>query len=53
MIASRWFENIEDFINLELGCPKFRMNMEKFHYNPIPINRSTRHLFPNLETLYL
>ena len=31
MIASRWFESIDDFINLELGCSEFKMNMEKFH----------------------
>ena len=27
--------------------------MNKFMYNPIPLDENTRHLFPNLKTLYL
>ena len=35
MVASKYFERIDDFINLELATPKARGNMEKFHFNPI------------------
>ena len=36
-ITSRWFESIEDFINLEMGIKRFNGNMTKFFYNPIPL----------------
>ena len=52
-IASRWFETIEDFINLELSTSKYQGNMTKFHYNPIPLTVKTRELFDHLQTLYL
>ena len=53
-IASRWFETIEDYINLELSTPKWKGNLLRFYYNPIQINKEfERELFPKLETLYL
>ena len=52
-IASRWFETIEDFINLELSTSKYQGNMTKFHYNPIPLTVKTREFFDHLQTLYL
>ena len=52
-IASCYFETIQDFINLELGCPSYRLNLDKFYYNPIPINENERKLFNNLETLHI
>ncbi|ELP88913.1 hypothetical protein EIN_476550 [Entamoeba invadens IP1] len=53
MIVSKYFETIKDFINLELVCKKFGGNMEKFHFNPIPLNYTTLGYFPNIETLHL
>ncbi|ELP91689.1 hypothetical protein EIN_207560 [Entamoeba invadens IP1] len=53
MIVSKYLETINDFINLELVCKKFRGNMEKFHFNPIPLNSKTFGYFPNIETLHL
>ncbi|ELP91464.1 hypothetical protein EIN_156210 [Entamoeba invadens IP1] len=53
MIVSKYFITINDFINLELVCKKFRGNMEKFHFNPIPLNSKTLGYFPNIETLHL
>ena len=50
-IASRHFESIDDFINLELGVKRFNGNMSKFHYNPISVDEQTVKLFPNAETL--
>ncbi|ELP84143.1 leucine rich repeat containing protein BspA family protein, partial [Entamoeba invadens IP1] len=41
MIVSKYFETIKDFIKLELVCKKFRGNMVKFHFNPIPLNWKT------------
>ncbi|ELP94705.1 hypothetical protein EIN_109170 [Entamoeba invadens IP1] len=53
MIVSKYFKTIKDFINLELVCKKYGGNMEKFHFNPIPLNRKTIRYFPNIETLCL
>lgn len=52
-IASRWFTSIDDYINLEMSSPRFYGNMEKFHYNPIPLNTKTREFFSHLKTLYI
>ena len=52
-IASRWFDSIDDFINLEIGVKRFQGNMTKFHYNPISLVPSTRRFFTHLQTLYL
>ncbi|EDR28403.1 hypothetical protein, conserved [Entamoeba dispar SAW760] len=51
MIASKYFDDIKDFINLEIGVKRFQGNMERFHFNPIPLNEHSRKLFPNIETL--
>ncbi|ELP89928.1 hypothetical protein EIN_303720 [Entamoeba invadens IP1] len=53
MIVSKYFDTIEDFINLELVCKQFCGNMEKFHFNPIPLNSKTVEYFPKIETLHL
>ena len=52
-IASRWFESIEDHINLMMSTKRFQLNITKFHYNPISINKRTREYFDHLKTLYL
>ncbi|ELP91753.1 hypothetical protein EIN_522300 [Entamoeba invadens IP1] len=53
MIVSKYFKTIEDYINLELVCKKCICNMEKFHFNPIPLSYKTIKYFPNIETLHL
>ncbi|BFU24699.1 Leucine rich repeats (6 copies), putative [Entamoeba histolytica] len=53
MIVSKYFEDINDFINLEIGIKRFRGNMERFHFNPIPLNEYSRKLFPNIETFHI
>ncbi|BFU26149.1 leucine rich repeat protein, BspA family [Entamoeba histolytica] len=53
MIVSKYFEDINDFINLEIGIKRFRGNMERFHFNPIPLNQYSRKLFPNIETFHI
>ena len=52
-IASRHFNSINDFINLELCTRRFNGNMTKFHYNPISLSQSLLHFFPNVQTLHL
>ena len=32
---------------------RFNGNIKNFHFNPIPLNKRTRHFFPNLETLHV
>ena len=52
-IASRWFNSIEDHINLVLGVKRFNQNMTKFHYNGISMNNKSIEWFPNVQTLHL
>ena len=51
-LSSKWFESIEDHINLTKVCKRLKLNMEKFHFNPIPLTETTREYFPFLQTLY-
>ncbi|ELP91398.1 hypothetical protein EIN_154750 [Entamoeba invadens IP1] len=53
MVVSKYFATIKDFINLEFVCKKYKNNMTKFHFNPIPVNKKTIKYFPNIETLNL
>ena len=53
MVASQYFESINDFKHLELTTKKAKNNMEKFHFNPIPLTKETRHYFTHLETLFI
>ncbi|EDR25121.1 hypothetical protein, conserved [Entamoeba dispar SAW760] len=53
MITSMYFNDINDFINLEIGIKKFQGNMERFHFNPIPLDEYSRKLFPNIETFHI
>ena len=53
MITSKYFDDINDFKNLEYATKKAKGNMEKFHFNPIPLTRETRKYFTHLETLHV
>ena len=53
MVVSKYFETIDDFINMELGITKARCNMEKFHFNPIALDEWSRQFFTSLETLHV
>ena len=53
MITSMYFNNIKDFINLEIGIKRFQGNMERFHFNPIPLDEYSRKLFTNIETFHI
>ena len=52
MVASQYFNDINDFKHLELATPTAKDNMEKFHFNPIPLNQDTIKYFTQLETLH-
>ena len=52
-LSSTYFESINDFKNLEFATRRALNNTEKFHYNPIPLTTEIRHLFPNVETLFI
>ena len=52
-IASRYFESINDHINLLFVCKKLRFNLEKFYYNPISITEQLLTFFHNIETLHI
>ena len=52
-LASMWFNDINDFKNIEIATKRAQNNMNKFMYNPIPLDETTRYLFPNLKTLYI
>ena len=53
VIASYHFETIDDFINLEMSCKKFKGNLEKMKHNPIPLNKTTRKFFPNITSQWI
>ncbi|EDR29979.1 hypothetical protein, conserved [Entamoeba dispar SAW760] len=53
MITSKYFNDIKDFINLEIGIKRFRGNIERFHFNPIPLDEYSRKFFPNIETFHV
>ena len=53
-IATRFFESIQDYINLELSHPKWKGNLLRFYYNPIRLtNEFERNLFSNIQTLHI
>ena len=49
--TSKYFETLDDHINLLFVSKTFRSNMELFKSNPIPLTPKTRHFFPNIQTL--
>ena len=51
-IASRYLDTLDDHLNLIKVTKKLRCNLEKYHYNPISLNRITIEYFPNVETLH-
>ena len=54
MIISKYFDSIQDYINLEKTCKEYRGIIEQFHFNPITFNNNKeRDLFKNIETYYV
>jgi len=53
MIVSKYLPSKQDCMTLEMVNKKFEGNFDKFHFNPLSINRRQLKLFPNIETLHL
>ena len=53
LIVANYFKTIDDFKTVQMVCKKFKDTSAKFHYNPVPLDNSSRSLFPNLETLHV
>ena len=51
--VSKYFESVDDHVNLILSSRKFQNNMSNFKYNPVSINEKTRKFFDKMETLYI
>ena len=45
--TSKYFESIDDFINLEKSSKKWRGNCERFKIIPIPSDNAIKEFFPN------
>ena len=52
MIISKYFDNIIDYINLSKTC-KFYNVIDKYNYNPLPINIDQLLIFENLDTIII
>ena len=52
-IASKYFQRIKDFQNVEMVSKKFRGTIDRFSYNPISVNQKTIHLFTHLKQLHI
>ena len=52
-LVSKYFETIDYHINLIQTNQRLRLNMEKFHFNPVTLTKDIRNFFPNLQTLYV
>lgn len=54
MIVGKYFENVEDFMNVKMVNKKYRCITETYKYNPIPLNdERTRRMFSGIETQHL
>ena len=51
--ASKWFERVNDFINLAMVSRKAVDLMELYKYNPITITASTINLFNNIDVQHI
>ena len=43
-LSSKWFTEIDDFINLEMSCKQCNGNLDKFYFNPMPLTQETREM---------
>ena len=43
-LTSMWFNDINDFKNIEIATKRAQNNTHKFMYNPVPLDENTRYL---------
>ena len=49
-LASKYFNSIDDYVNVEKTCRGYRGTIEQFKYNPIPLTtRNERNVFSGIE----
>ena len=53
IVASQYFNTIDDYKNLEYATKKAKEIMTMFHFNLIPLTKRTRKYFSQLETLHV
>lgn len=52
-IASRYFETVKDYENLEKTTKEYGNITNDFHYNPISLTKKEFELFPNIQTFHI
>ena len=52
-LSTMYLDTIKDHINLIQVTKPFKLNMEKFFFNPVSLNYITREFFPYLQTLFI
>ena len=52
-LSMMYFNTIDDMINIIFASKKFEFILERFFYNPVPVNERTINFFPKLRTLCL
>ena len=52
MIISKYFDNIVDYVNLSKTCKIYNV-IDKYNYNPLPINIDQLLIFENLDTIII
>lgn len=53
MIVGRYFHDIEDFMNIEMVCKKYRNLMGRYFYNPVPLSdERAQSLFSHIQTYH-
>lgn len=53
-LVSKYFNSIDDYINVEKTCKGYRQTMEQFKYNPIPLaTQKERDMFQGIEVYHI
>ena len=53
LIVGKYFQTLEDYVNIICVNSKYIDMLDKYHYNPIPITQKQLKYFSHLETQYL
>ncbi|EKE42211.1 hypothetical protein ENUP19_0050G0022 [Entamoeba nuttalli] len=53
MIVAKYLNNSNELMNIVLVCRKNKELLDKFRFNPIPLNNQSKKLFHYIETQYL
>ena len=53
LIVSKYFENINDYINVTKCCKEYKDILNLLHFNSIPLNKNIYKFFPNIQTYHI